>query len=206
VKFQELEVNYEVPNEEDHNGLIQFFADGDAWLNSNKPNNAMSAPSLVHNISVASDSSSGTASTGSVSSRSNIQPTTTRKKRSKANSANGSNRKLGRPSAFPQKLYTMLTSVPQQDAHLAHIVSFTPDGTAFEIYDSEAFVEAILPKYFKMSSFSSFQRQLQLYNFKRVSKGGAYRHPLFHRDQPDNLAKMGRKQSKPSTFVLSLSK
>ena len=100
----------------------------------------------------------------------------------------------------------MLTSVPQQDAHLTHIVGFTPDGSAFEIYDTEAFVEAILPKYFKMGSFSSFQRQLQLYNFKRVTKGGAYKHPLFHRDMPDNLSKMVRKQSKPSNFVLSLAK
>ena len=205
-------MTYEVPSEEDHNGLLQFFTDSDAWL---KPSTVSSLqvpppPALVHSVSVGDSASSSSSSGASLSSHDSHyqtaprKATNARKKRSKTN-ANGTKRKLGRPSAFPQKLYTMLTSVPVQDAHLAHIVSFTPDGAAFEIHDNEAFVQAILPKYFKMSSFSSFQRQLQLYNFKRVTKGGAYRHPLFHRDLPDNLSKMVRKQSKPSSFVLTLS-
>lgn len=207
--LQELEVNYEVPNEEDHNGLFQFFTDSDAWL---KPSNISSCgsvqvtppPDLLHSVCV-SDSGSSSSSVSSADTRVAPTPkTTSRKKRTKTNS-NGTKRKLGRPSAFPQKLHTMLTSVPQQDAHLAHIVAFTPDGSAFEIHDTEAFVEAILPKYFKMSSYSSFQRQLQLYSFKRATKGGAYRHPLFHRDLPNDVSKMARKQSKPSTFALTLS-
>lgn len=208
----ELEVTYEAPNEDDHKGLFQFFADSDAWL---KPTETLSMPlpALVRRVSASASNSSGNSSdsdnsngysTASSSSRSTTTSTTMSRKKRTKKASNGSKRKLGRPAAFPQKLHTMLTSVPLQDAHLSHIVGFTPDGSAFEIHDTEAFVDAILPKYFKMSSFSSFQRQLQLYNFKRVSKGGAYRQAMFHRDMPQDLHKIVRKQSKPSSFLMSL--
>lgn len=44
-----------------------------------------------------------------------------------------------------------------------------------------------MPKYFKMGSFASFQRQLNLYDFVRISEGpdrGAYCHELFIRGKP----------------------
>jgi len=125
-------------------------------------------------------------------------------------------KKLGRPSLFPQKLFTMLSELQTTDEYESlrtDVCNFCEDGSAFEIYNIPMFVEHILPKFFKMTSFSSFQRQLQLYNFKRVSKNSApkmasgaaaYRHDLFHRDRPNDLERMERKQSKPSTFVMAL--
>ncbi|CAB9512781.1 shock factor protein 1 [Seminavis robusta] len=127
----------------------------------------------------------------------------TRKRKAKSSSSTGQ-RKLGRPSAFPQKLYRMLMDIQTNGSSLQDIVAFSPEGNSFHIYHNDAFVEQILPKYFKMSSFSSFQRQLQLYSFKRISKGGAYFHPMFHRENPDTVGRMVRKQSKPSNFLLAV--
>jgi len=113
-------------------------------------------------------------------------------------------RKLGRPSAFPHKLYRMLTELENTCSSLCQVVSFTDQGASFQIHDNEAFVTQVLPQFFKMSSFGSFQRQLQLYNFKRISKGGPYQHVLFHRDQPENVGKMVRKQSRPSSMMMKM--
>jgi len=60
-------------------------------------------------------------------------------------------------------------------------------GQAFAIHRPKDFAEIVMPKYFKMGSFASFQRQLNLYCFDRVGDGpdrGAYKHPLFIRGKP----------------------
>jgi hypothetical protein len=57
--------------------------------------------------------------------------------------------------------------------------------------DSKRFVEEILPKHYRHSKLESFQRQLNLYGFKRITKGedmGAYYHPMCMRGRSD-LAK-----------------
>ncbi|KAL3898811.1 MAG: hypothetical protein SGARI_006590, partial [Bacillariaceae sp.] len=143
-------------------------------------------PALVRSISNSNSDSSRSSSSNlktkkkkSVTSKARSSSATT-----KLALASNNKRKLGRPSAFPQKLHRMLTELYETRAtnNLCQVVGFTADGSAFSIYDNEAFVAAVLPKYFNMSSFSSFQRQLQLYSFKRQSKGGPYQHAQFHRD------------------------
>jgi hypothetical protein len=42
---------------------------------------------------------------------------------------------------------------------------------SFVVHRRNDFVEHIMPIYFRMSKFSSFQRQLNLYNFNRITTG-----------------------------------
>lgn len=56
-----------------------------------------------------------------------------------------------------------------------------------------------MPKYFRMSRFSSFQRQLNLYDFQRVTEGpdkGAYYHELFVQGRPILSTMMKRNKIK----------
>lgn len=84
---------------------------------------------------------------------------------------------------FPLKLHEML-SVVQDHGH-AHIVSWQPHGRCFVVHKPRELVE-LLPRYFKLSKLASFQRQLNLYGFQRLTRGrdrGGYYHELFLRDR-----------------------
>jgi len=98
---------------------------------------------------------------------------------------------------FPEKLHRMLTLVEQQD--LEHIVHFFSHGRAFIISDSKQFVDEIMPRFFRQSRLTSFQRQLNLYGFKRITQGpdnGGYYHEYFLRGRPALCANMRRKKVK----------
>mmetsp|Transcript_1035 Transcript_1035/g.2023 ORF Transcript_1035/g.2023 Transcript_1035/m.2023 type:complete len:319 (+) Transcript_1035:61-1017(+) len=84
---------------------------------------------------------------------------------------------------FPLKLHAMLEAVQKEG--LEHIVSWQPHGRCFVVRDNKAFVP-ILDKYFKVTKIASFQRQLNLYGFQRITKGrdrGGYYHELFLRSK-----------------------
>jgi hypothetical protein len=51
------------------------------------------------------------------------------------------------------------------------IVAWLPDGKAFRVQETDQFVNKIVPLYFKQRQYKSFQRQLHLYGFQRVSEG-----------------------------------
>jgi len=68
--------------------------------------------------------------------------------------------KKGRAEPFPTKIHRMLSELEQQGK--TDIASFLPHGRAFIIHKPKKFTEEIMPKYFRMSRFSSFQRQLNL--------------------------------------------
>ncbi|CAM9788675.1 unnamed protein product, partial [Hapterophycus canaliculatus] len=90
----------------------------------------------------------------------------------------------GAPQAFARKLAEIL-STESPDC-----ISWNAQGSAFQVHDVERFSEDILTKYYRHSKFSSFQRQLNLYSFRKIVKGpdaGGYAHPMFRRDKPDDL-------------------
>lgn len=82
---------------------------------------------------------------------------------------------------FPLKLHEMLSAVAA--AGQEDIVSWQPHGRCFVVHKPKEFVE-LLPGYFKLSKLPSFQRQLNLYGFQRLTRGrdkGGYYHELFLR-------------------------
>jgi hypothetical protein len=85
---------------------------------------------------------------------------------------------------FPLKLHGMLDKA-MAEGH-GDIVSWQPHGRCFVVYKPQDFQSIILPKYFKLSKLSSFQRQLNLYGFQRLTFGrdrGGYYHELFLRNK-----------------------
>jgi len=112
----------------------------------------------------------------------------------------------GYDHSFPVKLHYVLNDIEKDG--LADVVSWQPHGMAFVVHKKSAFVEQFLPLYFKQSKIASFQRQLNLYGFKRLTIGpdkGGYYHPRFIRKNPDLASKIeratvkGTKVRKPAT-------
>jgi hypothetical protein len=94
---------------------------------------------------------------------------------------------------FPEKLHRLLVEI-EKDGN-DDVISFYSHGRAFGIHDTEKFVSEIMPKYFKQSRLSSFQRQLNLYGFKRITSGpdaGGYYHELFLKGRPNLCLHMRR--------------
>jgi HSF-type DNA-binding len=91
-----------------------------------------------------------------------------------------------RGESFPMVLLRILGDL--EAAGTSDIACFVAGGDAFLVRNPKEFEDTVLPRYFpRMGSFGSFQRQLNLYDFRRISEGphrGAYTHPLFRRHFP----------------------
>jgi hypothetical protein len=75
------------------------------------------------------------------------------------------------------------------------VMAWNACGNGFHIYDMESFTTKVLLEYFRHQKYSSFQRQLNLYGFRKVCKGpdvGAYAHDHFQRDAPALLPSVRR--------------
>ena len=106
-------------------------------------------------------------------------------------------RRRGRSGSFPQKIHQMLRDL--EDEGRQDIASFVRGGKAFCIHRTKEFAKDVMPKYFKMGSYASFQRQLNLYSFTRIGEGpdrGAYFHELFIEGKPLLSTTMKRKETK----------
>jgi hypothetical protein len=101
----------------------------------------------------------------------------------------------GQPAVpFPLKLHSFLDTLEASGAGKG-IIGWLSHGRAFAIHDPVAFSEALMPSYLGQTKYSSFQRQLHLYSFQRISTGrdkGAYYHENFLRGKPELLSYMVR--------------
>ncbi|TMW61917.1 hypothetical protein Poli38472_010980 [Pythium oligandrum] len=89
------------------------------------------------------------------------------------------------------------------DTESEAVLRWTSDGRAFEIHDLEALTAHVLPKYFKHSKYTSFQRQLNYFNFRKWTKSRAsvctFSNTYFVRDDPELAWHISRKKSSPSS-------
>jgi hypothetical protein len=83
---------------------------------------------------------------------------------------------------FPVKLHEMLDKIESDG--LANVVSWASHGQCFCLHKPKEFLNHVMPHYFKQTKMASFQRQLNLYGFSRLTGGldkGGYYHELFLR-------------------------
>jgi hypothetical protein len=102
------------------------------------------------------------------------------------------------PLSIPtEKLHLMLSSV-ERDGN-SHIVSWQMHGRCFVVHKPKDFVSLVMPTYFRQTKLTSFQRQLNLYGFCRLTSGrdrGGYYHELFLRGKPFLCKRMMRTRIK----------
>jgi len=100
-------------------------------------------------------------------------------------------RRGGAAVPFPLRLHIVLSG--ETDHTL--IISWRSHGRAFLVTDPRNFVQKCLGKFFRQSKMTSFQRQLNLYGFRRITKGPdarSYYHEMFLRGRPELATAMQR--------------
>jgi hypothetical protein len=105
--------------------------------------------------------------------------------------------KGGVTETFPLKLHCMLETT--HDHGFGHTVSWQLHGRAFKVLKASEFVGQVMPKFFHQSKITSFQRQLNLYGFRRISRGadaGSYYHEMFLRERAFLCHQMNRTKVK----------
>jgi len=98
---------------------------------------------------------------------------------------------------FPEILHRMILFCEHDN--LSAIISFAPHGRSFTVHNPCRLENELLPKFFtNMSKLASFQRQLNLYGFKRIMEGpdiGGYWHRKFLRGRFDVVTTLKRKST-----------
>ena len=100
--------------------------------------------------------------------------------------------------SFLLKLYQILENDEYKD-----IIHWGDDGTFFVVNNLHDFTENILPKYYKHNNYSSFIRQLNMYDFhKRKSSPNEhiFEHKNFIRDKKELLKLIKRKTKKDNNI------
>lgn len=98
---------------------------------------------------------------------------------------------------FPVQLHGILDTI-EEDGH-EDVMSWQPHGRCFLVHQPKVFLKEIMPRYFKQRKFASFQRQLNLYGFQRLTTGrdkGGYYHELFLRNKPVLAQRIKRQRIK----------
>ncbi|OMJ85134.1 hypothetical protein SteCoe_13600 [Stentor coeruleus] len=99
--------------------------------------------------------------------------------------------KSAKPNKFILRAYEMVNNPKFSD-----VISWTEAGYSFAISDIAQFTAKALPAYFKHKNFSSFVRQLNMYDFHKERDTGdaqIYAHSSFIRGHPEKLNEVHRK-------------
>ena len=100
----------------------------------------------------------------------------------------------GVTTPFPLKLHNLLETNQWSD-----IISWQPHGRCFVLHKPKDFLDEVMPHHFRQTKLTSFQRQLNLYGFCRLTSGrdkGGYYHELFLRGRPLLCQRMVRMRIK----------
>ncbi|KAI8972987.1 HSF-type DNA-binding-domain-containing protein [Pilobolus umbonatus] len=90
-----------------------------------------------------------------------------------------------------------------EDEKTNDLIIWADIGDLFTVTNNEEFSRKVLPLYFKHCNWSSFVRQLNMYDFHKINEPNGqdsenqrwdFKHPSFYRWGKDNLHKIRRKQ------------
>lgn len=99
---------------------------------------------------------------------------------------------------FPMVLHNILDDAESEG--YSDAISWQPHGRAFLVHNQDKFVSEVMPRFFRQTRFSSFQRQLSLYGFLRLTRkgpdSGAYYNEYFLRGKPFLCRRMSRTRIK----------
>lgn len=79
------------------------------------------------------------------------------------------------------------------------VINWQAGGKSFKVYQPEYFANNVMQAYFAQTKFKSFQRQLNIYGWKKVHHGpnkGGYIHKFFVRGEPELCNRIVRRTSK----------
>ena len=96
--------------------------------------------------------------------------------------------------SFLVKLFEIVNNPLTED-----IVTWTEEGDGFVIRLPKQFSDKILPQYFKHDNFSSFIRQLNMFDFHKSKVKGSneqiFKHPYFLQGKKNLLPQIKRKSN-----------
>lgn len=97
-------------------------------------------------------------------------------------------------TSFIRKTFKILSNSKYKE-----IVSWSQDGQSFIIKDEYSFTSKVLPQHFKHKNLSSFNRQLNMYDFHKIKEDSLeFSHPLFQRNASHLLKNIIRKNPEPN--------
>jgi len=105
---------------------------------------------------------------------------------------------LSKRVLFPIKLHILLTN-EINDFEVTQTIAWDDHGRSFRVFRKQMFEECVLPRLFGITKMKSFIRQLNLYNFTRITAGrdhGSYYHVNFLRGYPELCNSIRREKTR----------